>query len=91
MKMIEWLLNLLVNVDDEKRSRSQDCCHMCPCCPPPLPTYPQVCWETAPCIQLLPCKHTVLCQKCSDALRKQQGQECPMCRTPVQKRVAVKA
>jgi hypothetical protein len=40
-------------------------------------------------VQLLPCKHIVLCRRCSDALRKQEGQECPMCRTPVQERVNV--
>jgi hypothetical protein len=42
-------------------------------------------------VQLLPCKHAVLCRRCSDALRKQEGQECPMRRTPVQKRVGMKS
>jgi hypothetical protein len=51
------------------------------------PLFHQVCWEAPPSVQLLPCKHTVLCRRCSDALRKQEGQECPMCRTLVQKRV----
>jgi hypothetical protein len=69
-------------------SGSTDQCPVCVCykCPSPH----QVCWEAPPAVQLLPCKHTVLCRRCSDALRKQEGQECPMCRTPVRERVDVR-
>ena len=45
-----------------------------------------VCWEDSPCVVLLPCRHMVLCEECSELLES-KGADCPTCRATVDERV----
>ena len=47
-----------------------------------------VCWESPPCVVLLPCKHLVLCEACSKMMEG-KGAECPMCRAPVEQHMVI--
>ena len=38
-----------------------------------------VCWESVPCVLLLPCRHLVVCEECFELLDS-KGSDCPMCR-----------
>ena len=47
-----------------------------------------VCWESPPCVVLLPCKHLVLCEACSKMMEG-KGAECPMCRATVEQHMMI--
>ena len=47
-----------------------------------------VCWESTPCVVLLPCKHLVLCEACSKMMEG-KGAECPMCRATVEQHMMI--
>ena len=49
-----------------------------------------VCWESPPCVVLLPCKHLVLCEACSKMMEG-KGTECPMCRATVEQHMIYSA
>ncbi|KAM3257425.1 hypothetical protein ACQJBY_049620 [Aegilops geniculata] len=44
----------------------------------------RICFERDICIVLLPCRHHVLCQPCSD-----KCQSCPICRVPIESKLSV--
>ena len=56
--------------------------------PSKRPTTCVVCWESTPCVVLLPCKHLVLCEACSKMMEG-KGAECPMCRAPVEQHMMI--
>jgi hypothetical protein len=41
-------------------------------------------------VVFLPCRHQVVCGKCNDLHEKQGMNDCPSCRTPIQRRVCVR-
>ncbi|MCL7039524.1 hypothetical protein MKW94_011077 [Papaver nudicaule] len=41
-------------------------------------------------VVFLPCAHQVVCTKCNDLHEKQGMQDCPSCRTPIQRRIPVR-
>uniref|UniRef100_A0A453KTA2 RING-type domain-containing protein n=1 Tax=Aegilops tauschii subsp. strangulata TaxID=200361 RepID=A0A453KTA2_AEGTS len=44
----------------------------------------RICFERDICIVLLPCRHHVLCEPCSD-----KCQSCPICRVPIESKSSV--
>ncbi|XP_068659873.1 putative E3 ubiquitin-protein ligase RF298 [Aristolochia californica] len=42
-------------------------------------------------VVFLPCAHQVVCTKCNELHEKQGMKDCPSCRTPIQRRIAVRS
>ena len=45
-----------------------------------------ICQDEEKCIMMLPCRHLCICERCQ-ALLKNHGNSCPMCRRPVKQMI----